>query len=111
MNGWDWIMSGFNLVIGLFLGIVLYGFVELIQAGLWPFVVLLILAFGAVLLFDRVFTNFIEWVFGARVTTSKARRGEPPRPKLRRLSLPFGLLAGFGLGVTGLGLPLLEALP
>jgi hypothetical protein len=110
MEPGDWLQAAVNIVLGVFLGIVVSALTELVVSGAW-LMALILVALGAgyfvfVLLADKLF----DWIFPSGIRTVGKRKNQP-KPLLRTLSLPAGLLLGIALAGLGLDTVLLDALP
>ena len=108
MTLWDWFNAGALALVGLFVGMALGGLIELVAMGAW-LLALILLVLGAVMALI-VFAS--EWLsdrlFGIGI---KPARNPTPKPRLRRLSLPAGIMVGLILHAMGLSGPILELLP
>lgn len=106
----DWLQAAVNVVLGVFVGIVVFGLTQLVVSGAWLMaLILVVLGFGYfvfVLLADKLF----DWIFPSGIRTVGKRKHQP-KPLLRALSLPAGLLLGIALAGLGLDRVLLDALP
>ncbi len=93
----DWASAVVNLVIGILLGMALYGLVQLTFAGAWVLVLSLV-ALGVGLLFIVLLHERLgNWLFPSGIRP--AHKPEKPRkkPLVRRLALPAGLVVGLVL--------------
>lgn len=111
----DWFNAVANLVIGILLGFVAFGMVQLVARSAWSMIVVL-LAFGgglyALMMLDEKFSRWFDRLFGgASIRSAKNPKPEPPRPLMRVWSLPLGLLAGVVLARLGLDSTLLALIP
>ena len=113
MSSEDWLTAGFNVAIGLFLGLALNGLWQLVANGSWLLAaVALAMGVGAALalfLFEGLAARLTRWLFPGGVLPAPPAAGKARRPVLRLVSLPVGILVGvvlarFGLTETILGL-------
>jgi hypothetical protein len=109
----DWLGAGFNVAIGLFLGLALNGLLQLVVDGFWPLALIVaVLSAGAVLVlfaFDGLVGRLIERLLPSGIRPSQSPQKEHRKPMARLMSLPAGILFGvilaqFGLTQTILGL-------
>ena len=106
----DWGNSAVNIVIGVFLGLAAVGMAELILGGNWFFVVLVVVLFSGVMLFDRGLERLWDWSYRIGTNRVPPRKVARRKPWIRRLSLPAGLLMGVVLSLVGLGDTILSLL-
>lgn len=90
-------------MIGVLLGLALVGMAQLILGGNWFFVVLIVVLFSGVMLFERALDRLFDWSYRIGTNRVPPRRVTRRKPWLRRLSLPAGLLIGVALSLVGLG--------
>ena len=97
-----WASSAVNVVIGVLLGVVINGLVQLMFTGAWAAVVNI-----AVLSAILSFIVFLHDFLGKKLFPSGMRPAREPekarkQPLLRRLSLPIGLVLGVVVASLGL---------
>jgi len=107
----DWINAAINVVIGVLLGSVMHGLVQLVASGSWLMaMIVLFLAVGLfllVVLSDKLF----DCLFPIGIRPARTPQTQRPKPLLRVLSLPSGLIFGVVLAVLGLDRMILSFLP
>ena len=107
----DWFNAAINVVIGVFLGSLIYRLVQLVASGFW-LMALIMVFLGAGLFFFMVLSDKLFDLFsGVRFRPAKNPKPQPPKPMLRVLSLPSGFILGFVLAVLGLDSTILDFLP
>jgi hypothetical protein len=102
MQSGDWANAAVNVVIGVFLGIVINGLVQLISTGLWFVAVLIVMLAGVLLLLESWFDDLFEKVFPSGIRPVRKSQKMRKATLTRRLSLSSGLVLGIVL--AGLGL-------
>jgi hypothetical protein len=106
MEAEDWLSAGFNVVIGLFLGLAVNGLLELIVDGFWLFALIVaVLGAGAawvLLAFEGVMDRLFERIFPSGIRPSQSPRPERRKPIARLMSMPAGILLGVILAQMGL---------
>ncbi|OYW52000.1 MAG: hypothetical protein B7Z10_11800 [Rhodobacterales bacterium 32-66-7] len=111
MTNEDWISAACNVAMGAFLGLAINGLLQIFLSGFWQLaVVIAALCAAAVLvlvLFDGLLGRLVDRLFPSGVRSPRVPRLEGRKPLLRLLSVPAGLVAGFGLGQAGLADPIL----
>jgi hypothetical protein len=110
MEPGDWFQAAINGVIGVFLGIATHGLVQLVAIGAWWMALILVVLGVGYFFFVQLADKLFDWIFPSGIRTVGKRRGQP-KPLLRVLSLPAGLLVGIALAGLGLDTVLLDALP
>jgi hypothetical protein len=112
MKAADWLNAAINAVIGLLLGLVLHGIVQLVTDGAWGMALIVVMLGVAMLLliyFDGLIGRLLDRIFPSGVRAAATPAKDNRKPLVRRLSLPAGLVLGvilalFGLADTILGL-------
>jgi hypothetical protein len=102
MDGEDWLSAGFNVVVGLFLGLALNGLLQIVVTGFWPVAaIMVVLALGFFLVY-WLFEGLIVRPFFSGVRRDQGTLPEGKKPLGRLASLPLGLVLGFLLAQLGL---------
>ena len=104
MQSGDWANAAVNVVIGVFLGIVINGLVQLISTGLWSVAVLIVVLAAVLFFLESWFDGLFEKVFPSGIRPARKSKKVRKAPLARRLSLPSGLVLGIvlaGLGLDG----------
>ena len=99
----DWANAAVNIVLGVFLGVVIDGLLQLATTAFWPVAVIAPLLFAGVILLERVTDKLIDPIFPSGVRPARKPRAKGRKPLLRLLSLPVGLIVGMALARLGLG--------
>lgn len=99
----DWFNTAVNIGLGVLLGVVIVGLVQLITTGFWLIAILIPIIGAGLLLFDGLFNGLVDKIFpsGIRPARKSPVRRRAPLPK--RLSLPVGIVVGVALAQAGLG--------
>lgn len=106
----DWINSAINVVIGVLLGSVIYGMVQLVAIGAWLTDMFMLLIFGGVFLLMVLSDKLFDRLFQTGIRPAKTPQTKRPKPLLRVLSLPSGVILGVVLAVLGFDRPILGLL-
>lgn len=107
----DWFNAAINVLIGVLLGSVVYGLVQLVAGGSWMMAVILVLFGGGLFLFMVLSDKLFDRLFPIGIRPAKNPQPQPPKPLLRVLSLPLGLILGVVLALLGFDKTLLDLLP
>ena len=106
----DWLNAAVNLVIGIFLGIAIDGLALLLADGLWLLALFILISVGGLLLFNGLLDMVFERLFPSGIRPAPNSQTQTPKPLLRRLSLPVGLVLGVILARLGLASTILAVL-
>lgn len=106
----DWFNAAVNVVVGVLLGIVIAGLVQLVTTGFWLVAILIPTLFAGLLLFDGLIDGLIDKVFPSGIRSARKPQVQRRAPLLKRLSLPVGIVVGVALAQAGLGDKLLGIL-
>lgn len=98
----DWIHASINALIGVLLGSVAYGLLQLAAGGSWLMAIILVLLGGGLFLFMVLFDTLFDRLFPIGIRPAKDPQPRPPKPLLRVFSLPLGLILGMALAALGL---------
>ena len=98
----DWLNTTVNFLIGILLGSVAYGLVQLFASGSWLMALMLIVLGGGFFLFMVLSDKLFDKVFPIGIRPAKNPTPQPPKPLLRVLGLPFGLMVGVVLAFLDL---------
>lgn len=107
----DWFNAAINVLIGVLLGSVFYGLLQLAGNGSWLMAIILVLLGGGLFLFMVVSDTLFDRLFPTGIRPAKNPQPRPPKPLLRVLSLPLGFVLGVVLAVMGLDRTILGFLP
>lgn len=99
----DWINTALNLVLGVLLGNVIAGLVQLVATGFWVLAILMPVLFAGLLLFGGLIDGLVDRVFPSGIRPARKPKARRRLPLLRRLSLPVGIVVGVALAQVGLG--------
>lgn len=108
MELWDWINTGFLLLIGLLLGIALDYIGQLVAMGFWVIAVILLLLFLAVFLFELLMDKIVNRIFTIAVRQVNEPSERKKKPLMVILSFPSGVLLGVLLARVGLSIAILD---
>lgn len=111
MQAGDWFNAVVSLLVGVLLGSVVDGLVQLVAAGLWQSAMIITLVFGALFLFMWVFDKVTDPLFSIGVRPAPKPQAKGRTPLLRLLSLPAGLLLGVVSARLGLDAQILGMIP
>lgn len=105
----DWINATTNVVIGVLIGFVIYGLVQLVTSGSWLMAMILIFLGGGLFLLEGLIDKLFDRLFPIGIRPARNPRPQSPKPLVRVLSLPVGfmlgvVLAGLDLDGTIIGL-------
>jgi|GEM_PF-749713 len=103
MQSGDWANAAVNVVIGVFLGIVINGLVQLISTGLWSVAVLIVVLAAVLFFLESWFDGLFEKVFPSGIRPARKPKKVRKAPLARRISFPSGLVLGIVLAGLGLG--------
>lgn len=103
MGLWDWINSAAFLAMGVFLGLAVNAMVQLVGTPFWPFIVIIPLLFGGVLLLDDLLDRLTGRILPGGVKPAPESHPKARRPLVLLLSLPMGLAIGLIGAQVGLG--------
>jgi hypothetical protein len=106
----DWLQAAINVVVGVFLGIAAFALTELVVSGAWLMALLLVVLGVGYFVFVQLADKLFDWIFPSGIRTVGKRKNQP-KPLLRTLSLPAGLLLGVALAGVGLDTVIIDALP
>jgi hypothetical protein len=106
----DWINATINAAIGVLLGSVIYGLVQLIVGGAWLMAVIIFFLFAGLFLFLVLSDKLFDRVFKIGIRPAKTPQTQQPKPLLRVLSFPSGVILGVVLAVLGLDRTILSFL-
>jgi hypothetical protein len=106
----DWLQAAVNVVLGVFVGIVVFKLTQLVVSGAWLMALILVVLGVGYVLFVQLADRLFDWIFPSGIRTV-GKRTNQPKPLLRALSLPAGLLLGIALAGLGLDTVILDALP
>mgnify|MGYP000968562975 CR=1 FL=1 len=98
----DWINAGFLLVIGVFLGFVVDGIMQLATTPFWPMAIILMLIFAGIFLFELLVDKLFSRIFTIGVRPAPETQVQKRRPLPIFLSLPVGVILGVLLARLGL---------
>lgn len=107
----DWFNAAVNVLIGALLGSVIYRLVQLVASGAWLMALILIFLGIGLFVFMVLSDKLFDLFSGVRFRPAKNPKPQPPKPLLRKLSLPSGFIVGVVLAVLGLDTTILEFLP
>lgn len=107
----DWINAAINVVIGVLLGSVVYGLVQLVASGSWLMALITVILAGGLFLLIALSDKLFDRLFPIGIRPAKTPQTQRPKPLLRALSLPSGFLLGVVLAVLGLDRTILGFLP
>jgi membrane protease YdiL (CAAX protease family) len=95
----DWMDAAINVVIGVFLGSVIYGLAQLVASGSWLMAMILILLGGGLFLIMVLSDKLLDRLFPTWIRSAKNPQPQSPKPLLRVLSLPLGFMLGVVLAL------------
>ena len=98
----DWINAGFLLAIGVFLGFVVDGVLQLATTSYWPLAIILLLIFAGIFLFESLMDKLFSRIFSIGVRPADKTQAQKRRPLPVLLSLPAGVILGIALARLGL---------
>lgn len=99
----DWFNSAALCIVGLYLGLVVYGMSQLIgTAFFWPMLVFIMIIWGIICLFDNVVSRFFDWIFPSGIKPARTAPAKERKPLASLLSLPCGIVLGVILAELGL---------
>jgi hypothetical protein len=98
----DWMNAAINVVIGVLLGSVIYGLVQLVASGSWLMAMILVLLGVGLFLFMVLNDKLFDRLFPIGIRPAKNPQPQSPKPLLRVLSLPLGFMFGVVLAVLDL---------
>ena len=99
----DWFNSAGLCIVGLYLGLVVHGMSQLVGTALFlPMLILVMIIWGAMFLFDNVINGFFDWMFPNGIKPAKNPPAKERKPLARLLSLPCGIVLGVILAELGL---------
>ena len=98
----DWINAGFLLVIGVYLGFAVDGLLQLATTSFWPMVIILLLMFVGIFLFELLVDKLFNRIFPIGVRSANKSEAKRPKPLTILLSLPAGVTLGIVLARLGL---------
>ncbi len=104
MEAADWLNAAVNAVIGLLLGLVLHGLMQLVTDGAWGMALIVVMLGVAMLLliyFDGLIGRLLDRIFPSGVRSAATPAQDDRKPLVRRLSLPAGLVLGVILALFG----------
>lgn len=108
MNFGDWCNSAVNVVIGLLLGSVVYGLMQLITTGAWAVAIVILVGVGGIILLDLGVVRFFDWLFPPGIRTPRKHYEKAKAPLTRLLSLPLSFVLGAIFAHRGLDSSLLQ---
>lgn len=111
MGTGDWINAAINVLIGVLLGFVIYGLVQLVASGSWLMAMILVLLGGGLFLFMILQDKLFDRLFSIGIRPARNPQPQLPKPLLRVLSLPLGFILGVVLAFLGLDRTILALLP
>jgi len=106
----DWINAAFNVLIGVLLGFVIHGLVQLVASGFWLMALILLLLGGGLFLFMVLFDKLFDRLFTIWIRPASSPQQQRTKPLLRVLSLPLGFVFGVVLAVLDLDGRMLDLL-
>lgn len=110
--GWgDWIQTAVNGVIGVFLGIAVYGLLSLVMSGAWWLALILLVLFAVLFLILLLTDKLFDRLMPVRIHRVKTRGPAPRKPLAVVLSMPAGLIIGILLAMLGLSESVLNLIP
>lgn len=98
----DWINAAFLLVIGVFLGFVVDGILQLATTSFWPLAIILLLMFAGIFLFELLMDKLFSRIFPIGVRPAHKSQAKKRKPLAIYLSLPVGVILGVGFARLGL---------
>ena len=107
----DWVNATFLIAIGFFLGLAADGMMQLVTTAFWPVVVITVLLFVGVLLFDSLLSRLSELIFPSGIKPARNPKKKGPMPLPLLLSIPAGMLIGIVIARLGFGSAILDLLP
>lgn len=102
MEAEDWLSAGFNVVVGLLLGLALNGLLQLVVTGFWLLAAIVLIITLGFLLVHWLFDGLIVRPFFSGFLREQGLQPEGRTPLGRLLSLPAGLVLGVILAEFGL---------
>ena len=111
MGPGDWFTAAINLALGVLLGFVAYGLLELVAGGSWLMALILLILAAGLFLFMVLSDKLLDRLFTIGIRPANTAGPKPPKPRLAVLSLPAGFVLGVGLALLGLDKTLLGLLP
>jgi uncharacterized membrane protein YfcA len=106
----DWFDAVFFIVIGALLGSVASNLMQLTSTAFWIMVVISLLIFSGVFLFELVTDKLIDRIFPSGVRAARKPQAQGRRPLILLLSLPAGFVLGILLAKFGFDNTIIELL-
>jgi len=112
MEPGDWLSASFNGLIGVFVGFVVYGLLQMVVGGSWLMAAIITVLFAGAFVVMEFIDKLFDLVFPSPIIR-RAKKTAPRRPKplLLALSLPAGLVLGLILALLGLDRAIMDLLP
>ena len=107
----DWINAGFNVVLGVLLGVIIDSLAQLLTTVFWPVAVIMLLLFAGLFLIESALDKVFDWFLRGGIRPAPKSQPKKCKPILRLLSLPISLVLGVALARLGLGETLLGMIP
>lgn len=107
----DWMIAAINTAIGVLLGSVIYGLVQLVASGSWLMALIILFLAGGLFLLMALSDKLLDHLFRIGIRPAETPQEPRPKPWLRVLSLPAGFILGVVSAILGLDRTLLGFLP
>lgn len=107
----DWFNAAINLGIGILLGSVIHGLLQLVSSGSWQMALIILFLAAGLFLFMVLSDKLLDRLFQIGIRPAKTPQAPRPNPLLRVLSLPAGFVLGVVLAVLGFDRTILDFLP
>ena len=107
----DWLNAAINLLVGVLLGSVFHGVVELVAGGYWLIAPIMLLPAAGLFLFMVLQDKLFERLFPVGIRPANPPQAQRRKPLLRVVSLSSGFLLGVLLASLGLDGALPDLLP
>lgn len=110
MQAADCFYAAINVAIGILLGSVFYGLVQLVIDGFWLVAIVSLILSAGLFLLILLSDSLLDRLFSIGVPPARKPQKERRKPLPRTLSLPAGCILGILLSALGLGSVILDAL-
>jgi len=107
----DWFNAAINLVIGILLGSVINDLLQLVASGSWHMALVILFLAAGLFLFIVLSDKLLDRLFQIGIRPAKTPQAPRPKPLLRVLSFPAGLVLGVVLSALGFDRAILDFLP
>jgi hypothetical protein len=102
MQTFDWLNWAALVAVGVMLGLVIDGMVDLAETGSWRSIIIILVVFGCWCIFYLLLERLFNFIFIGRLSAPKQLQ-KPRKPLALLFALPIGIIIGvigaqFGLG-------------